>query len=166
MFYIKTCVFSTALYACETWTIKKTDKDKIFTFEMYCYRRILHLNWTMKVTNREVRERLKFNIKAELMHTVMKRKRKGLFGHVCRIENSRKMKSVMLGIIDGKGRHGRSNIEWIDDIKEWCKNNLFSLTISTRDRKFWKQTMTFALDTYGYQPMDHDDDDDNDDDDE
>ena len=27
---LKTCVLSTALYACETWTIKKTDKDKIW----------------------------------------------------------------------------------------------------------------------------------------
>ena len=27
---LKTCVFSTALYACEKWTIKKTDKDKIW----------------------------------------------------------------------------------------------------------------------------------------
>ena len=49
---LKTCVFSTALYACEAWTIKKTDHDKILAFEMYCYRRILHLNWTMKVTNK------------------------------------------------------------------------------------------------------------------
>jgi len=46
-------------------------------FEMYCYRRILHLNWTMKVTNKEVRKRL--NIKADLVQTVMKRKL-GLFG--------------------------------------------------------------------------------------
>src|SRR6218665_1154979 len=33
---LKTCVFSTALYACEAWTIKKTDKEKILAFEMYC----------------------------------------------------------------------------------------------------------------------------------
>ena len=58
---LRTCVFSTALYACETWTLKKTDQNRILAFEMYCYRRILHLNWTMKVTNQEVRKRL--NIK-------------------------------------------------------------------------------------------------------
>jgi len=39
---LKTCVFSTVLYACESWTIKKTDQAKILAFEMYCYRRILH----------------------------------------------------------------------------------------------------------------------------
>src|SRR6218665_277031 len=103
---LKTCLFSTALYACETWAIKKTDKDKILAFEMYCYRRILHLNWTMKVINRVVRKRL--NIEADLIQTVMKRKL-GLFGHICRMEDSRKIKSVTLGIIDGKGRRGRPN---------------------------------------------------------
>src|SRR6218665_423100 len=139
---LKTCVFSTALYACETWTIKKTDKDKILAcetwtikktdkdkilaFEMYCYRRMLHLNWTMKVTNMEVRKRL--NIKTDLMQTIMKRKF-GLFEHICRMENSRKIKSVMLGITDGKGRRGRPNMEWIDNIKEWCNKDLYSLTI-------------------------------------
>ena len=66
-----------------------------------------------------------------------------------RMENSRKIKSVMLGIMDGKGRHGRPNMEWIDNIKEWCNKDLYSLTISALDRKLWKQTIKFALDTYG-----------------
>jgi len=34
---LRTRVFSAALFACETWTLKKTDKDLILTFEMYCY---------------------------------------------------------------------------------------------------------------------------------
>jgi len=55
----------------------------------------------------------------------------------------------MLGIMDGKGRRGRPNREWIDDIKEWCQKYLYSLTISAQDWKLWKQTMKFALDTYG-----------------
>ena len=64
----------------------------------------------------------------------------------------------MLGIMDGEGRCGRPNREWIDDIKEWCKQYLYSLTISAGDRKLSKQTMKFVLHTYtGCQPMDHDD---------
>ena len=65
------------------------------------------------------------------------------------MENSRKIKSVMLGIMDGKGRRGRPNMEWIDNIKEWCKKNPYILTTSALDRKVWKQTIKFALDTYG-----------------
>src|SRR6218665_389013 len=69
---LKTCVFSTALYACEAWMLKKTDRDKILAFEMYCYRRLLQIKWTQKVTNGEIRKRL--NIKKDLMQAVMRRK--------------------------------------------------------------------------------------------
>ena len=60
--------------------------------------------------------------------------------------------------MDGKGRRGIPNREWIDDdIKEWCKKDLYSLIVSARDRGLWKQTTKFVLDTYtGCQPMDHD----------
>src|SRR6218665_802104 len=113
---------------------------------MYCYRRMLHLNWTIKVTNKEVQTRL--NIKTDLMQKIMKRKL-GLLGHICRMEDSRKVKSVMLGIMDGKGRRGRPNMEWIDNIKEWCNKDLHRLTTSALDRQFFKHMIKFALDTYG-----------------
>ena len=63
------------------------------------------------------------------------------------MEDSRKIKSVMLGIMDGKGRRGRPNMEWIDNIKEWCNKDLYSLITSALYRKFWKQTIKLALDT-------------------
>ena len=65
-------VFSTALYASETWTLKKGDKDKILAFEMFCYRRILRISWTQKVKNAQVGNRL--NIKEDLVQVIMKRK--------------------------------------------------------------------------------------------
>jgi len=68
---------------------------------------------------------------------------------LCRMEDSGKIKSVMLGIMDGKGRRGRPNWKGIDDIKEWCKNDLYRLTISEQDWQFWKQTKKFTLDTCG-----------------
>jgi len=37
----RTCVMSVLLYACETWTLRKKDKDSLSAFEMKCYRRIL-----------------------------------------------------------------------------------------------------------------------------
>src|SRR6218665_3611163 len=88
----------------------------------------------MEVTNKEVRKKAKYKNRSDAhqMQTITKRKL-GLFGHtcICRVENSRKIKSVMLGIMDGKGRRGRHNMEWIDNIKEWCNKDLYSLTRST-----------------------------------
>jgi hypothetical protein len=143
---LKTCVFSTALYACETWTLKKTDAGKILAFEMYCYRRILHLNWKQKITNIEVRKRL--NIKEDLMQAIMKRKL-GMFGHICRMKNNRKLKTVMTGMMEGKGRRGRPCREWLDDIKDWCQSDIYSLTQLAQDRDVWRKMINCALDTYG-----------------
>jgi hypothetical protein len=146
---LKTCVFSTALYACETWTLKTIDKQKILAFEMYCYRRILHLSWMQKVTNVEVRRTL--HIEDDLLQNVMKRKL-CLFGHICRMDNSRKIKSVMMGIMEGTGRRGRPNREWLDDIRDWCQKELHSLSRLALDRDTWKNQIKMALDTYGHSP--------------
>ncbi len=53
-----TCVISVVLYACETWTLKKKDKNKLMAFEMRCYRRILNVRWQQKITNEEIRKRM------------------------------------------------------------------------------------------------------------
>src|SRR6218665_263539 len=72
---------------------KTTARDKIPTFEMYCYRRLLQRNWTQKVTNGEIRKRQ--NIKKDLTQAVMRRKL-GLFGQVYKMENIKKIKDVMM----------------------------------------------------------------------
>ena len=51
---LKTCVFSTMLYGCETWTVTKRCESRILSFERKCYRRILRIGWTQKVTNEEL----------------------------------------------------------------------------------------------------------------
>jgi len=48
---IRTCVMSVLLYACETWTLMKKDKDSLLASEMKCYRRILHNAHTMAAEN-------------------------------------------------------------------------------------------------------------------
>ena len=112
------CVQRSSIFSSETWTLKRTDKEKILVFEMYCYvllqmycyRRILQLSWTQKVRTMEIRKRL--NVKEDLIQKVVKRKIK-LFVHIARRDNRRKVKSVMLGIIEGKNRKRRPCREWI-----------------------------------------------------
>ena len=143
---LKTCVFSTMLYGCETWTYKKADKDRILAFEMYCYRRVLRIRWMQKVKNEEVRRRL--DVKENLMQVIMKRKL-GLFGHVCRMDDSRKIKSVMFGMMNGNTRRGRPSREWLDDIQDWCGKDLHSLSLEAQDRDRWRYIIGTALNTYG-----------------
>ena len=48
---IRACVVSVLLYACETWTLRKKDRDSLMASETNCYRRILHIYWQQKVTD-------------------------------------------------------------------------------------------------------------------
>src|SRR6218665_651918 len=87
----------------------------MYTYNNWKFLSITALSNISQHTLLEIKEvRIRLNIKTDLMQTIMKRKL-GLFGHICRMENSRKIKSVMLGIMDGKGRRGRPNMEWIDN---------------------------------------------------
>ena len=68
---LKSTVFSTATYGCEAWTINKTDGKVITAFEMKCYRKILRIPWTDRVTNEKVLEKVKMN-STTLLHEIRK----------------------------------------------------------------------------------------------
>ena len=89
------------------------------------------------------------NIKEDIIQKEMKRKLK-LFGYIVRMDDSRKIKSVMLGIImDGTNRKGRPCREWLDDIKEWCQKDIHLLNEVAKERNKWRWTVKCSLDTYG-----------------
>ena len=136
------CLKDTALYSlydCETWKSKRLvgkrywPKDCIVTEEYY--------TWTG-----QWRSQSRLNIKSDLTQIVTSRKLV-ILGH-------RENKSVMLGIMDGKGRRGRPNREWTDDIREWCKQDLL-LKNKNCGNKWWNLHWTLT----GFQSKDHDEDD-------
>ena len=43
---VKAMVFSVVMYGCESWTIKKTERQRIDAFELWCWRRLLRVPWT------------------------------------------------------------------------------------------------------------------------
>jgi len=92
---------SVLLYVCETWTLRKREKDSLLAFEMRCYRRILHIRGQQKITNVEIRRRLE--IKRNVDQLIMDWKLK-LFGHICRMDDNRLVKVVVFGIMDGKNK--------------------------------------------------------------
>jgi len=56
---IKTYVWSTALYGCETWTLNKKDETTLEAFEMWCWRKMEKIKWTELKTNEEVLDLVK-----------------------------------------------------------------------------------------------------------
>ena len=65
------------------------------------------------------------------------------------MKNSRKIKDVMTGMMEGTGRGGRPCREWMDDITDWCQTDVHRLSLLAQDRDTWKMIIKNALDTYG-----------------
>ena len=43
---VKAMVFPVVMYGCKSWTIKKADRQRIDSFELSCWRRLLRVPWT------------------------------------------------------------------------------------------------------------------------
>ena len=78
---LKSFVFSIATYGSESWVLKTTDKKKMKSFELWCYRRLLRIKWTDKQTNEYVLSKIATS--ERLLTTIVKRKM-AFVGHVFR----------------------------------------------------------------------------------
>ena len=143
---LQTCIFSVVLYGCESWTITKEIEQRLLTFERKCYRKILGIDWTQKVTNAELYKRIRQ--KENIMQKLIGRKLR-LFGHICRMKDDRKIKTLMFGRMEGTNRRGRPHREWLDDITRWGRASLQELSHAAMDRGRWRSLMKMAVDTYG-----------------
>ena len=48
---VKAMVFPVVMYGCESWTVKKAKHRRIDTFELWCWRRLLRVPWTVRRSN-------------------------------------------------------------------------------------------------------------------
>ena len=71
-----------------------------------------------------------------------------LLKHIARMNNKKKIKTVMLGEMEGENRKGRPCREWLD-IKEWCGKDVGFLSNAALDRNGWKDRVKCVLNTYG-----------------
>ena len=51
---VKAMVFPVVMYGCETWTVKKTEHQRIDAFELWCWRSFLSVPWTARRSNQSI----------------------------------------------------------------------------------------------------------------
>ena len=95
----------------------KTEGKLITAFEMKCYRKILRIPWTDKVTNEKVLEKVKMNSTA-LLHEIRKIK-VGHFGHIKRHKSLEK--HILETKVAGRRGRGRPMRRWEQDIQDWLE---------------------------------------------
>ena len=93
-------VFPVFMYVCESWTIKKAELQRIDTFELWCWRRLLRVPWTARRSNQSFLKEI--NLEYSLEGLMLKLKLQ-YFGHLIRRTDSFE-KTLMLGKIEGRRR--------------------------------------------------------------
>ena len=128
---VKAMVFPVVTYGCESWTIKKTERQRIYAFGLW--RRVLRVLWTARRSNQSILKEI--NPEYSLEGLMLKLKIQ-YFGHLMRRTDSLE-KTMMLGKIEGGKRRGRQRTRWLDGITDSMGMNLSKLQEIVEDRGAW-----------------------------
>ena len=97
---VKAMVFPVVTYGCESWTIKKAECQRIDAFELWCWRRLLRVPWTARISNQSILKEVSPG--CSLVGLMLKLKLQS-FGHLMRKADSLE-KTLLLGKIEGRSR--------------------------------------------------------------
>ena len=99
---VKVMVFPLVMYGCESWTVKKAERQRIDAFELWCWRRFLAVPWTARRSSQSILKEISPGCSLEGQMLKLKLQ---YFGHVMRRADSLE-KTVMLGKIEDRRRRG------------------------------------------------------------
>ena len=97
---VKAMVFPVAMYGCESWTVKKAERRRIYAFELWCWRRLLRVAWTARRSNQSILKEISPEYSLEGWMLKLKLQ---YFGHLMWKADSFE-KTLMLGKIEGRRR--------------------------------------------------------------
>ena len=110
---VKAMVFPVVMYGCESWTTKKAEHQKINSFELWCWRRLLRAPWTAGRWNQSIPK--KINPENSLAGPMLKLRLQYL-DHLMQRTDSLE-KTLMLGKVEGR-RRVQQRIRWLDGIND------------------------------------------------
>ena len=99
---VKAMVFPVVMYGCESWTVKKAERQRIDAFEVWCRRILLRVPWTARRSNQSVLKEISPGCSLEGLMLKLKLQ---YFGHLMRRVDSLG-KTLMLGGIESSRKRG------------------------------------------------------------
>ena len=112
---VKALVFPVVMYGCESWTIKKAEHQRIDAFELWCWRRLLRVSWTVRRSNQSILKEISLEYSLEGLMLKLKLQ---YFGCLMR-KTDWFEKTLMLGKIEGGRRRGQQKMRWMASLTWW-----------------------------------------------